>query len=163
MAELHRVFLCIGGNLGDRLGHLEDARMFIRFNLGDIVQVSPVYETEPWKMETQDSFLNQVLEISTELSVEKLFSELEELDEFFGRERSAGKYLSRNMDVDILFYDDVVMNEDSVTLPHPRLHLRRFVLTPLNDIAPDFIHPVLKKNTAILLNECNDASLVKKF
>ena len=84
--------------------------------------------------------------------------EIIELEEFFGRKRKTGKYTSREMDVDILFFDDLVIENETLQIPHPRLHLRKFVLTPLNEIAPDFIHPVLKKSISQLLKDCSDKS-----
>lgn len=158
----HHVYLCIGGNLGDREANLEETLTFVEFNMGDIQAASPIYESEAWGMENAAPFLNQILLISTGLSPEELLTEISELEEFFGRERKEGTYQSREMDVDILFYDDLVIETDKLHVPHPRLHLRKFVLTPLHDIAPDFIHPVLKKSVAELLTECADKSEVKK-
>lgn len=159
----HIVYLCIGGNLGEREANLEETLEFIEFNFGDVEEVSSVYETEAWEMENEPPFLNQVIRISTELTPEEVMQEIAELEEFYGRERSAGTYLSREMDVDMLFYDDLVMNTGKIIIPHPRLHLRRFVLVPLNEIAPDLVHPQLGKPASALLKDCEDQTVVKKI
>lgn len=157
----HIVFLCIGGNLGERLENLEETRDFLTFNFGDIETASSVYETEAWEMQDAPAFLNQVIRIKTELSVEELLLEIKELEEFYGRERGGEGYQSREMDVDILFYDDLVREDEKVIIPHPRLHERKFVLVPLAEIAPELEHPKLKKNVTLLLKECEDKSEVK--
>jgi 2-amino-4-hydroxy-6-hydroxymethyldihydropteridine diphosphokinase len=158
----NNVLLCIGGNLGDRLENLEETRDFIEFNMGDIVAVSGIYESPAWGMEAAPDFLNQVIEISTTLNYLQLLAEIKEIEEFYGRMRTPGKYTSREMDVDILFFNDEIVETEKLTIPHPRLHERRFVLTPLAEILPDKIHPVLNKSIAELLKSCEDTSPVKR-
>lgn len=158
----HIVYLCIGGNEGDREANLEETREFLNFNFGDVIEASSIYESEAWGMENAEPFLNQVVKIESDLSPEEILQEITELEEFYGRERKEGKYLPREMDVDILFYDHDIIETEKLTMPHPRLHLRRFVLEPMNEIAPEFIHPTLKKTVAELLKECEDKSVVKK-
>lgn len=161
--ELHTVYLCIGGNLGDRLENIQETHDFISFNMGEIVAMSSVYESSPWEMTGAEDFLNQVVVIETELTPLQLLQEIQELEEYYGRQRKAGQYLSREMDVDILFWNDEVHTFDKLTVPHPRMAERRFVLVPLAEVAPEFIHPVLKKSVAALLADCTDASNVKKY
>jgi 2-amino-4-hydroxy-6-hydroxymethyldihydropteridine diphosphokinase len=156
----HTVYLCIGGNLGEREANLEETRMFIEFNMGDVLEVSSVYESPAWEMQDEPSFLNQVVKISTDLSPDALLAEIEELEEFYGRERKEGQYLSREMDVDILFFDDLIIESEKLIVPHPRMQLRRFVLTPLAEIVPEFVHPVLKITVSELLKNCQDNSVV---
>lgn len=157
------IYLCIGGNLGEREDNLEETRMFLNFNFGDVIAVSSIYESEAWGMDDAPAFLNQVVLIQSELSDEELLNEIAELEEFYDRERDDDKYLDREMDVDILLIDDAVIQSDVLEVPHPRMALRRFVLEPLCEIAPDLIHPILKKSIRELLGECEDKSLVKKI
>jgi 2-amino-4-hydroxy-6-hydroxymethyldihydropteridine diphosphokinase len=164
MNMVHRVFLSLGGNLGERLDNLEETRMFILFNFGDIVSTSAVYETAPWQMEQGvPAFLNQVVEVLTTLTPAALQQEVAELENFYGRTREPGKYLSREMDVDVLLIDDLVSEEGGLNIPHPRMHERRFVLVPMAEIAPDLMHPVLGKSMKQLLAECPDTTRVEKL
>jgi len=156
----HNVFLCIGGNLGDRMDNLEETRTFIEFNMGDLIVVSPVYESEAWEMKNAPAFLNQVVLIQTELSPNELLVEIAELEAFYGRKRSSGMYVSREMDVDVLFFDELVLDEEKIQIPHPRMHLRKFVLLPLSQIAPEFVHPGLGKTIIALLADCPDQTSV---
>jgi 2-amino-4-hydroxy-6-hydroxymethyldihydropteridine diphosphokinase len=160
---LRTVFLCIGGNLGEREANLEEARDFIDFNLGDVIAASAIYESEPWGMTDVPNFLNQVVQIQTELSNEELLSEILELEEFFGRERNAEGYVSREMDIDMLFINQEIIETETLRVPHPRIAQRRFVLTPLAEIAPDLIHPELKKSIQELLASCPDKGLVTRL
>jgi 2-amino-4-hydroxy-6-hydroxymethyldihydropteridine diphosphokinase len=155
------IYLCIGGNLGEREANLEETRMFLNFNFGDVVSVSSVYETEAWGMSDAPAFLNQVVLIKSELTDEELLAEISELEEFYGREREEGHYLDREMDVDILFIGDAKIETEHLVVPHPRLHLRRFVLEPMCELAPDFIHPILMTSIEELLKDCTDPSKVK--
>jgi 2-amino-4-hydroxy-6-hydroxymethyldihydropteridine diphosphokinase len=157
---MRTVYLCIGGNLGNRLENLEETRMFLHFNFGDILNTSPVVESAAWGMDNAPAFLNQIVVIQTELSNADLLQEIAELDEFYGRVRGEG-YQSREMDVDVLLIDEEVIDEEGFTVPHPRMHLRRFVLHPLAAIAPDLVHPTLGKSIAELLKECPDTSPVQ--
>jgi 2-amino-4-hydroxy-6-hydroxymethyldihydropteridine diphosphokinase len=155
-------FLCIGGNLGEREANLEETIMFIEFNFGDVLEVSSIYESDAWEMTDAPAFLNQVVKIETTLTNEELIAEILDLEDFYGRERSEGEYLSREMDVDILLIDDEVIQTEELEVPHPRMHLRNFVLTPLAELAGDVVHPVLKKSISELLKECPDKSAVRK-
>jgi 2-amino-4-hydroxy-6-hydroxymethyldihydropteridine diphosphokinase len=157
------IYLCIGGNLGEREANLEEARDFIDFNLGDVIAASAIYESEPWGMTDVPNFLNQVVQIQTELSNEELLSEILELEEFFGRERNAEGYVSREMDIDMLFINQEIIETETLRVPHPRIAQRRFVLTPLAEIAPDLIHPELKKSIQELLASCPDKGLVTRL
>jgi 2-amino-4-hydroxy-6-hydroxymethyldihydropteridine diphosphokinase len=160
---LREIYLCIGGNLGEREANLEEAIDFINFNFGDVLASSSVYESEPWGMTDVPNFLNQVVLVESELSNEELLAEVEGLEEFYGRERSTERYLSREMDIDILFIDDEIIERENLTVPHPRLSDRRFVLQPLAEIAPDLVHPVLKKSVVELLNSCTDQGKVTRL
>jgi len=155
-----KAFLLIGGNLGDRLQNLEQAGQQIAKNCGDVVKQSSIYETAAWGKTDQPDFLNQVLEIETTLDARKLMSKIMEIEKLMGRERNQ-KYDPRTIDIDILFFNEEVIDESFLKIPHPELQNRRFVLIPLAEIAPQFYHPVLKKNIFQLLKECKDPLEVK--
>jgi len=157
------IYLCIGGNIGERDANLEETLDFINFNLGDIKQVSSVYESEPWGMTDVPAFLNQVVHIQSDLSNEELLREISELEVFFGRERSSEGYVSREMDVDVLFIGDEIISSEQLQVPHPRMHQRRFVLEPLAEIAPDVVHPELKKSVIEMLRACPDQGKVTRL
>ena len=158
-----RIYLCIGGNLGEREANLEEALSFIDINFGDVLAVSSIYESEPWGMSDVPNFLNQVVLIQCELSNDQLLSEIVELEEFFGRERSSEGYVSREMDIDVLFIDDEIVETESFKVPHPRMAERRFVLEPLAEIAPDLMHPQLKQSVSEILKACADKGKVTRL
>lgn len=155
-------FLITGSNLGDKLSNLEQAANLININAGTIVRSSSIYETEPWGHSDQPVFLNQVLQIRTKLSPPLLMEQLLLIEKKMGRQRTF-KNASRNIDIDILFYDDQVIHEKDLDIPHKSMQSRRFVLVPLQEIAPDFIHPELKKSISELLIECSDPLHVNKI
>lgn len=146
MKKRSNVLLCIGGNIGDRMVNMDEARMFISFNFGEIQQCSSVKETAPWGMpENTPPFLNQVILIETTLTPDQLWIEIEELEMYFGRERGGEGYKNREMDVDILSYNNEIIETEHVQTPHPRMHERLFVLDLMKEVVPDFVHPTLHK------------------
>ncbi|MFN9392242.1 MAG: 2-amino-4-hydroxy-6-hydroxymethyldihydropteridine diphosphokinase [Flavobacteriales bacterium] len=159
----HHVYLCIGGNLGDRAANLAETRMFLEFNVGDIEGESPIVESPAWQMEDSPPFLNQVIRIATDLEPQELMQEIAELEAFYGRRRVTGSYVDREMDVDVLSYDQQVSEEPAWYVPHPRLHLRRFVLVPLAALDPEWRHPALNRTAAELLEVCDDPSPVSIY
>ena len=135
-----RVFLALGTNLGDRESNLAEAVERLGACV-TVLQVSPTYETDPWGVLDQPDFLNQVLEAETDLAPHDLLRCTSAVQEMMGRKTDVVRYGPRLIDIDILFYDDLVFASYSLTIPHPRLVERAFVLVPLADIAPDFRHP----------------------
>ena len=156
------VFLLTGGNLGNRLEYLAKAKEQVEKKCGTVLQQSLVYETAAWGNEDQGAFLNQVLKIETDLVPEKLLHAIFEIEKDLGRKREM-KYGPRTIDIDILFYGDSVIDQKGLKIPHPQIQNRRFVLTPLNEIAPNKIHPSLHKTITQLLAECPDPLAVNKF
>lgn len=154
----------MGGNIGDRELCLKLALSQISEKIGDISSTSNIYETEAWGVENQQAYLNQCIEVKTPLSSSKLIESLLYIEKDLGRKRTISEtYEPRTIDIDILFYNDAVIHEQNLIVPHPRLHLRKFVLIPLNEIAPNYLHPLLNKPIFNLLSECNDTSDVKQF
>ncbi|MEI6062445.1 MAG: 2-amino-4-hydroxy-6-hydroxymethyldihydropteridine diphosphokinase [Bacteroidota bacterium] len=150
------VYFSIGSNQGDRLNCLVKATQLIDLRIGKVLCFSAVYESAPWGFQADTSFLNQVLQVETELDPHLVLSALLDIEKILGRIRAGLEYSSRIIDIDILFYDELHMEEDILIIPHPRMHLRRFVMEPLASIAPDFLHPILKKPVSELLNILED-------
>ena len=124
--EEHQLFLCLGGNQGNKSEIFNTTRKLIAENIGTLRNISPVYASPPWGFKAHSAFWNQVLEVSTSLSPEEVLIQIHKIEAGFGRKRIAGKYLSRKMDIDLLFYDSLVMESELLILPHPLLALRRF-------------------------------------
>jgi len=160
---MNKVFLGIGTNLGSREANLKQAIVRIGEEIGRVVRESSVYETEPWGFASEDNFLNMVAEVETILTPSGLLGAILMIEAQLGRLRGEKQYSSRSIDIDILFYQNLIIDEVSLKIPHPQLYKRRFVLVPLSEIAPDFIHPVLKENIFTLLNLCEDRSEVWKI
>ncbi len=150
-----RSFVLLGSNKGDRDTYLENARFRISLLAGKLFTASSIYETAAWGKEDQAPFLNQVVGIETSLAPGLLLETLLAIETSLGRTRTE-KWATRTIDLDILFYGDQVVDEPGVFIPHPAIEQRRFTLVPLAEVAPAFIHPVLKKSMEELLVECND-------
>ncbi|MBU2465716.1 MAG: 2-amino-4-hydroxy-6-hydroxymethyldihydropteridine diphosphokinase [Bacteroidetes bacterium] len=157
------IFILLGSNLGDRKTLLQRARRAIDNNCGKIVGMSQLYETAPWGFESEHWFINQVIQLETDLSPEHLLEKLLAMEALLGRIRTETQYSSRNIDIDLLYYNTQIIDNETLNIPHPRLHLRRFTLLPLTEIAPHFIHPLLQKSQLELLNELVDNSVVRRL
>jgi 2-amino-4-hydroxy-6-hydroxymethyldihydropteridine diphosphokinase len=157
-----KTFLSLGTNLGNKEANLSATIAEIEENIGNISLSSGIYETEAWGFECESNFLNQVIMVETNLKPSQLINFCLNIEKKMGRERkSSGNYESRIIDIDILFYGDSIVNEDKLFIPHPLLQNRKFILKPLHEIAPDFIHPVLGKSISRLLEECTDTGEVR--
>lgn len=159
--EQQGVFISLGSNMGNRLRQLSLAVKAIGQHCGPVVKASSVYETEPWGFDAALSFFNQVISIEPILDATALMECLLEIEQRLGRKRVPGDaYTSRLIDLDLLYFQKQVIETEKLILPHPRLHLRRFVLVPLTEISPDFNHPVLLKSHKELLSSLSDKGQV---
>jgi 2-amino-4-hydroxy-6-hydroxymethyldihydropteridine diphosphokinase len=156
----HQAYLCLGTNLGDRPANLAAARSALS-EFSHLEASSSIYETEPWGYADQPRFLNQVIRISTALEPEDLLAALKNIETRLGRQPTF-RYGPRPIDIDILFYDDLLYNSGSLIIPHPRLASRAFVLVPLMELAPDFIHPGLRQPISQLSSQV-DAGTVHLY
>lgn len=155
-------YLLTGGNIGNRLQTLELARQAIEKTCGQIAQASPVYETAAWGLTEQNPFLNQALELHTQLQAHELLQGMLRIEQALGRIRDV-KYGPRIIDIDMLLFNNAIINTANLIVPHPQLPNRRFALQCLANIAGEQIHPILKKSINQLLLECPDPLEVHKF
>lgn len=155
------VFIALGSNKGNKLAFLQAAVDSVFERVGAVKKISKVYETPALGFEG-DTFYNACIKVETDLKPKKLLKELKQIEKDLGRKtKKSDKYESREIDLDILFYDDVVIEDKSLVIPHPELHKRKFVLEPLHDIAKDYEHYQLHKSIANLLEICEDSSVIK--
>ncbi|MCB0375776.1 MAG: 2-amino-4-hydroxy-6-hydroxymethyldihydropteridine diphosphokinase [Sinomicrobium sp.] len=162
MKSLRRIYLSLGSNMGDKMKNLQTAVDQLRRDVGKITGCSAVYRSASWGFKGDD-FLNACLAVDTALSSGAVMDMIRDIETGMGRVRNGGDgYTSRSIDIDMLFYEDEVCTVPGMTLPHPRLHLRRFVLEPLAAIAPGKIHPALRRSVTQLLDECPDKSVLSK-
>jgi len=156
------VYLLTGGNIGNRLLKLQQARQLVGLHIGSILQTSAVYETAPWGNTQQPPFLNQVLEVETALPPQEVLAQIHRIEKKLGRIRRE-KWGQRTIDIDILLYDLEVVETEKLTIPHPFLPLRRFALTPLAEVAAQVLHPQLHLTIEQLLRQCPDALPVSVY
>ncbi len=156
-----RIFVSIGSNLGRREENCKHATERIDASCR-VVRMSSLYETEPWGEKDQPLFVNRVVEIRTALSPFELLDLFKSIETDTGRTPSY-RWGPRLIDLDILFYGDMVIDDNVLTIPHPLVHKRRFVLVPMVEIAPEFVHPVLKRNMSELLCSLEDRSKVRRL
>lgn len=156
-------YLLLGSNLGDRKNYLQQAIFQINTNVGSVLKKSDVFITKAWGNTNQDDFFNQAICIETELSAKNLLEKVLKIEESLGRKRNEEKWQARTIDIDILFFNDDIIHTHELTIPHPFIQERKFVLVPLLKIAPYFIHPLLKKDIQTLEKECKDDLSVSKL
>lgn len=160
---MNKAYLSLGSNRGNRTANLDKAIDMLSEWTGNVTQVSSLYETQPWKMVDKTDFLNRVLLLETALTAPQLMDTVILVEAMMGRQRTSQKYEPRIIDIDILFFNEEIINMEDLAVPHPLIQERRFVLEPMAEIAPEFIHPVLKKSIPRLLNECEDKSEIRKL
>ncbi len=160
---MNKAYLLLGSNIEPRDDFIREAIGLLKNKVGVIVGVSSVYESEPWGFQSDTRFLNCVVCIETDLAAVSLLESILLIEENMGRTRRGGGYTSRNIDIDILYFNEDIVNEPGLIIPHQRLHERRFALEPLAEIASGFKHPVLGKTNSELLEQVDDLSEVVKF
>ncbi len=156
MERRKNLYLLTGSNLGNREDFLLEAYFAIATRVGSVVKVSALYQTQPWGISNQPDFLNQTLLVKSNLSPFTVLDTIKQIEKTMGRTEIL-RWGERIIDIDILFYGNLILESPTLTIPHPRLHERNFVLAPLAEIAPNFKHPVFGKTVAMLLSESPDA------
>lgn len=163
MLEQQVAYLLLGSNMGDRDSNLGTAIALINKEIGNVFAVSSVYETAPWGKTDQPGFLNQALGVTTNLPPLQLLQAMLGIEEQMGRVRLE-KWGQRLIDIDLIFFgEDTIIDDAQLSLPHPEMHKRRFVLEPLNEIAADYIHPVFKEKVSSILTNLSDELTVQKL
>ncbi|MGQ9620155.1 MAG: 2-amino-4-hydroxy-6-hydroxymethyldihydropteridine diphosphokinase [Bacteroidales bacterium] len=161
MTEL--VYLGLGSSAGDRLEHIKKAERMIVSLIGEVIDISGIYETTPWGFESTGNFLNMALSVKTDLSPGELLEKIHFIESSMGRVRESRRYAPRVIDIDILFYGNKIIKSSTLTIPHPLLHERKFVLVPLCSIAPDFVHPCSGMTIVEHLEVCRDSGRVWSY
>lgn len=153
---MNLVFLCLGGNIGNREANLNSAILKIAELCGQITASSSIYETDAWGSNSNLKYLNQVIQIHTKFTPQQLMQTVLDIETDLGRQRNDNQNADRTIDIDILFFNHQIINSAKIHIPHPRLHLRKFVLMPFFEINQDFLHPEINKTIKQLLLECPD-------
>ena len=161
--ETHKVYLLLGTNSGDREEYLENAIREIGMHIGNILLRSSLYESEPWGFRAETNFLNLAVKVETMLIPEEVLHKILRIESGLGRKRTGEGYQSRTLDIDIIFYDQIILNSGKLDIPHPKLQERKFALMPLEEIAPDQIHPVNGRTVKDLMAACTDQGWVIKI
>ena len=157
---MNTAYLLLGANIGNPVQQLQDARAEITDRIGPITQASSLYESEAWGVEDQPIFLNQVIQVETEHTVQRVLQDIMKIEILLGRVRGQ-RWGSRIIDIDILYFNSEIVHEEDLQVPHPYIQERNFTLIPLVEIAADYIHPIFKKSNTELLQESTDPLNVK--
>jgi 2-amino-4-hydroxy-6-hydroxymethyldihydropteridine diphosphokinase len=153
-------YLLLGSNIENKITNLENAKNELVKAGIKLINESSVYETEPWGFTDPENFLNQAIEIDTVLKPDHLLRKLKIIEKHAGRVRKSAGYEARIIDLDILLYEDEIIRQEDIRVPHPLMHQRRFALVPLCEIAPSLVHPEFKKEMRELLAVCSDNSKI---
>ena len=159
---MNTVYIQLGSNIGERESFITKSMYKVEDDIGKIITASSIFETTAWGNKNQNNFLNSVIEIKTPFDAFTILQKSQEIENNLGRERS-DKWGERTIDIDILFYNNKIINTKELTVPHPLIQKRKFVLVPLSEIAPNYMHPILKKNISTLLSECKDTQKVLDY
>lgn len=159
---MQTVYLLLGSNLGDRKTYLKEALLQLQESVGRIIRTSSIYETQSWGIADQPDYLNQVVEMETLFLPDKILEKTQKIEEILHRERTK-KWDSRTIDIDVLFYGEEVVDLPQLKIPHPQIQNRLFTLVPLDELIPNFLHPILNKTIQELRQEVGDDLLVKKI
>src|ERR1019366_19658 len=154
--KMNIAYLILGGNKGDKLQNIRQALFLLENNIGALTKKSDVFVTAAWGNTEQPDFFNQAIRLETSLSASDLLKKIISIEETLGRIRTDKKWMERTMDIDILFYNDEIISIPDLKIPHPFIQERKFVLIPMEQLAPMFVHPQIKKNIRTLLSECSD-------
>ncbi len=156
-------YLSLGSNIGDRIGFVQQATSLLGAADGiSLIRTSAFYESEPWGMNSKNWFVNAVVEVKTTLSPQKLLEECQRVETQLGRKRlpDAKGYQDRTIDIDVLFYNKDIINDENLVVPHKYVHLRAFTLVPLLELIPNFEHPVLHKTISQLHDDLENPEMV---
>ena len=159
---MNTIYIQLGSNIGERESFITKSMHQVEDAIGKIITASSIFETTAWGNENQNNFLNSVIKIKTPFDAFTILQKSQEIENNLGRERS-DKWGERTIDIDILFYNNKIINTKELTVPHPLIQKRKFVLVPLSEIAPNYMHPILKKNISTLLSECKDTQKVLDY
>ena len=159
---MNTLILGLGGNKGNVTETLHLAQKYLNDEIGLITKKSSNYKTAAWGNSNQPDFLNMVLVLETILEVEQCLEKVLSIEQKLGRIRTAEKWVERTIDIDLLFYNQLIIDKSNLKVPHPYLHERKFVLIPLNEVAPKFLHPKFNTTTEELLKKCTDVLDVQK-
>jgi 2-amino-4-hydroxy-6-hydroxymethyldihydropteridine diphosphokinase len=159
---VNNAYLHLGSNEGNRIEMLEKAIVLIEKKIGKVKMKSSLYETEAWGLKDQPDFINQAIQISTPESAHATLNFCKEIETQLGGVKKE-KWGPRSIDIDLLFFNDEVIDKEHIKIPHPQIENRNFVLIPLMEIAGDFVHPILKKSIEEIFDECEDECEVVMF
>jgi 2-amino-4-hydroxy-6-hydroxymethyldihydropteridine diphosphokinase len=160
--KIFECYIALGANLKDRYTQIQRAKRLINVHIGSIIRESSLYNTAPWGELDQEDFLNQCILIHTSFAPDLLIKECQRIEKYLGKEKTS-KYGPRSIDIDILLIDQMILNIEGLTVPHPKLHERNFVLIPLAEIAETVIHPVFHKTISQLKKACDDQGKVELY
>jgi 2-amino-4-hydroxy-6-hydroxymethyldihydropteridine diphosphokinase len=159
---MNLIYLQLGSNLGDRKLLLDSAVSLINTKIGRVLRSSKIYESDAWGVSRQPKYLNQILEVHSNIGCEFILKDIHSIESQLGRVRGK-KWQERLIDIDVIFFNDLIIEKTDLYIPHKYMHKRRFVLEPLNELIADYIHPKYNKSIERLLNECTDKKIVREY